>query len=271
MPRMAPSFYTQDGTRYVRGLANLPVRRHYWEYNNIEIEEGEVCLLPLIYYADTQANPITATNDPNRLVSLDGDIIPYYRGGGCEAYSRVNGIDLDLMLRPKEETDAAVLEVATMRCMASMHDIKSLEVPMLKEKGGNGDDKREIQQSPVLGPINLDGSTPSFTTLTDSHCRTGIIPDDDDFTQLRYQASVKWKHWWRGFRKIYVEGGLPMVYRKHEYVPRKIKRVQPGTFYAIIIANLTSYGGDGVPMVLNGNVHFDELPLIDPSVYNATT
>lgn len=269
MPRMAPSFFASDGQRYVRGLANLPVRRHFWEYENIELAQGKVVVLPLVYYADapdTQAPEISTGN--NRLVSLDGEVIPYHNGGGCEADSRVNGINIDLMIRPKEETDAAVLEIATMRCMTSMHDIKSGEVPMLREKGGSGTDKRQLQYTTTLTTIDISGSTPSFSSLDDASCRTGIQAGTNNFSQLRYQASIKWKHWWRGFRKQYIQGGLPVIYRKHEYIPRKIKRVQPGTFYALIISNLTSYG-TAVPLVLNGNVHFDEMPLIDPSIYNA--
>ena len=185
MPRMAPSFFAADGTRYVRGLANLPVRRHFWQFGNdgpgatnpgIELAPNKVIVLPLVYCATKPATdaPIVDSGN-NRLVSLDGEVIPYFNGGGCELDSRVNGINIDMMVRPKEETDAAVLEIATMRCMTSFHDIKSGEVPMLREPGSGStiQDKRRLEYTTTLTTIDISGSAPSFNPLTDMQLPAG--------------------------------------------------------------------------------------------------
>lgn len=267
MARMAPSFFSRDGTKYVRGLSYLPVRRHMWEIQNLEIPQDRLLILPIAWYAQTTPTAIESGSDAFR--NLDSTVIPYYNSGACEENSRINGFKFDFMIRPKEETDAAILELATMRMLTSFHDLKSGEVPYFKEKGGSGSDKRRIQFNTTTQAQK--GRTAQYRdTLTfgDLPNTTTSILTVDDFSELMYMASIDYKHWVRGFAKTYLEGGAAQIYRGFEYFPAKVKRIQPGAFYALCFANLTKYN-TAVPMVLDGTFQFDEMPLIDPSIYDA--
>lgn len=259
---MSPSFFSTDGTKYVRGLANLPVRRHFWEINNVDIQQDRLILLPLCWYADTPPTPVTSGDQA--LNNLDGDVIPYYPSGACEENSRVSRINIDLMVRPKEETDAAILEFATMRMAVSMHDLKSGEVPYFREKGGTTPSKRQIQFATQAAPGESKRGASDHADLDNN---TLALATTGKFTQLKYEASISYKHWMRGFRKVYLEGGLPLIYRRTEHFPGKVKRIQPGTLYCLALANLTSYA-TAEALTINGNFSFDEYPLIDPSIYD---
>ena len=234
----------QTGTIFAGG-ASVAVRQHSFTLQS-DLNQSRIVHFPLLAYSQA-AGLNTSLTDPGAEPGARAFTTPQVEQG-----SRVNSINIDLLITPKTPSDTAVIELYSGRMMTSFVELTSKEVPCIRERT---DSNHEYEP---WFTKTFDGSNENFVPSGGSASRLAGNPNTSleiPYTKQAYNFSQASKHWLRGMSKNILAAGVPIRYNRWERVPAKCRRSNRGMYYGLYFLN-----DSAAELLIECKVRFSELP-----------
>ena len=248
-----PGLYRKSGSVYggAGNAGNFIIRPHSIK-RTVEIGPGKAKIIPLVVANpfDNAKNGISLSAQP-RIREEDVDV---WTTVAVQEGSRVNRMKLDVTITPKVPSADQVITLYSMRGMFSYDDLKADTVYGLDFDGATSriqfaDETSQTggTKTDIVNAQNSQNPSPELALTIDSYRYGDVI-----------------KHFWPSPQKTTMYSGMPVTYERWERIPGKIKRINNGTLYALMVMNATtpqaSTEQDTISIVIHEE--FNEVPLV---------